>query len=123
MNNNNSETEVGLSKETKRQKTINLKLKKEKIEDKKATQKKKWIEHLNIATINIQGLNVQLKRQLIFKYLNKEGLDIVSVTETIPNKWVLLYIYCSYSRRSGTKKGISNRNGTIGQTLSKALYT
>ena len=82
MNNNNSETEVGSSKETKRQKTINPKIKKEKIVDKKATQKKEQIEYLNIATINVQGLNVQLKRQLIFEYLNKEGLDIVSIMET-----------------------------------------
>ena len=50
--------------------------------DKKAIQKKEQIEYLNIATINVQELNMQLKRYLIFEYLNKEGLDIVSIMET-----------------------------------------
>ena len=37
---------------------------------------------MSISTLNVQGLNVPLKRQLIFEYLNKKDIDIVSVTET-----------------------------------------
>ena len=81
MNNNNNNT---LENETQ------VKIKKEKTiknEETKKVEKTKIIvkgkiEFLSISTLNVQGLNVPLKRQLIFEYLNKEDIDIVSVTET-----------------------------------------
>ena len=81
MNNNNNNT---LEKETQ------VKIKKEKTiknEETKKVEKTKIIvkgkiEVLSISTLNVQGMNVPLKRQLIFEYLNKEDIDIVSVTET-----------------------------------------
>ena len=35
-----------------------------------------------MSTLNVQGLNLPLKKQLIFEYMHNEDLDIVSVTKT-----------------------------------------
>ena len=81
MNNNNNNTlENEMQVKIKKEKTIKNE-KTKKVEKTKIIVKGK-IEFLSISTLNVQGLNVPLKRQLIFEYLNKEDIDIVSVTET-----------------------------------------
>ena len=42
---------------------------------------KEKIGSLSISTLNIQGINVPLKRQLIFECMHNEDLNIVSVTK------------------------------------------
>ena len=127
MINNNFETEMGSSKENKRQNTIYEKSKKRKIEDKADSKKKERIEYLNIATINVQGLNVQLKRQLIFEYLSKEGLDIVSVTETklaqkedLKRSLINEY-YCVYTAATPEDLGLK-RESAMGTALLVKSY-